>query len=374
MVSVKFVILFLALGTEALAATSSTLTCLTKLGTSSIASNKIPRATTTVSNKVTVIKRIIRKVNVIVIPRPRTTVETEISKTTVTTEADPDVETATEIVTDEQTKRESRYITTTSTSTSFTTVSKTSTTTIAPPAGFTALLDAPDYRAKIKARANVAPLNGALGAAKAQYPQRIDCTKRVPTTTVKTISTTIQGPRRTLQPKTKTRVVTSIQTIVETQYPPKVTETDTITVSPTVTEYDEVTVEATAFETVTVETTVPETFYQACGNNNILRTANGGHGFVNIITLGKPYATTYVPNISKQYDCCVACVQQPGCFFSYSGIGANYCYIYLSSSPAASVCPNGQVLWANYYTRPNAPVQYEVSNGPCGILGNIGDQ
>jgi hypothetical protein len=99
MVSVKFVILFLALGTEALAATASTMTCFTKLGTSSIASNKIPRATTTVSNKITVVKRIVRKVNVVVVPRPRTTVQTEISKTTVTTQADPDVEIATETVT-----------------------------------------------------------------------------------------------------------------------------------------------------------------------------------------------------------------------------------------------------------------------------------
>jgi hypothetical protein len=99
MVSVKFVILFLALGTEALAATTSTLTCFTKLGTSSIASNKIPRATTTVSNKITVVKRVVRKVNVVVVPRPRTTVETEISKTTITTQADPDVEIATKVIT-----------------------------------------------------------------------------------------------------------------------------------------------------------------------------------------------------------------------------------------------------------------------------------
>jgi hypothetical protein len=120
---------------------------------------------------------------------------------------------------------------------------------MAPAAGFTALLDAPDYRAKIKARADAAPLNNVLAAPKVQYPQRVDCTKRIPTTTVKTISTTVQGPRRTLQPKTKTRVVVSTQTIIETQYPPKVTETDTVTVSPTVTEYDEITVEATAIET-----------------------------------------------------------------------------------------------------------------------------
>jgi hypothetical protein len=125
---------------------------------------------------------------------------------------------------------------------------------------------------------------------------------------------------------------------------------------------------------VTIETTVPETFYQACGNNNILRTANNGHAFVNVLTMGLQYDTSVVPDIVRQYDCCVACMLQPECLFSYKVIGGTYCYIYYSVSTAAAVCPNGQVLWANYYTTSTARVRYEVSNGPCGKMGNLGDQ
>lgn len=99
MVALKSTLLaILALGNEAFAATTGVI-CATKLGTVSVASNKIPRATVTVKNQITVIKKVIRKVNVIVVPQPRTTTETQISKTTVTTDADPDVETAISTIT-----------------------------------------------------------------------------------------------------------------------------------------------------------------------------------------------------------------------------------------------------------------------------------
>ncbi|KAJ4124463.1 hypothetical protein NW754_000158 [Fusarium falciforme] len=49
-------------------AVTSDVICASRLGTASIASNKIPRATTTVKDQVTVIKRIVRNVNVIVVP------------------------------------------------------------------------------------------------------------------------------------------------------------------------------------------------------------------------------------------------------------------------------------------------------------------
>jgi hypothetical protein len=111
------------------------------------------------------------------------------------------------------------------------------------------LLNAPDYRAKIKARADSGPVVGILAAPAKQYPQRIDCTKKVPTTIIKTVSTTIQGPRKTLKPQTKTKTTLFTETVVETIYPEDVTVTTTETVSPTVTEYDDVTVQAVATET-----------------------------------------------------------------------------------------------------------------------------
>ncbi|KAJ4244548.1 hypothetical protein NW762_014403 [Fusarium torreyae] len=374
MVAVKSVLLFLALGAEALAATTSSVTCFTKLGTSSIATNKIPRATTTVTERITVVKKITRKVNVVVIPRPRTTTETETTKTTTTVRADPDVETATETVTDEQTTNIDRTITTTSTTVSTTVTTRTSTTTIDAPAGFTGLLDAPDYRAKIKARAPSSPRVNLLKAPAQQYPQRIDCTKRIPIISTKTVSTTVQGSRKTLQAKTKTKTTTSVQTIVETSYPPKVTETETETVSPTTTIYNDVTVEAVATETVTVETVVPENFYAACGSDNILRTANGGHGLRNLITKSISYGVETVASIQGQYNCCVACFQRPACFFGYTVIGNAGCNLYSATLGSAAVCPNGQARWADYYTNPNQSPTYEFSNGPCGSMGNIGDQ
>jgi hypothetical protein len=98
MVALRSVLLLLALGTESLV-TSQSVICQSKLGTKSIPASKVPRATTTIHNKLTVLKKVIRKVNVVVVPRPTTTTSTEVKTITETTQADPDVETAIEIKT-----------------------------------------------------------------------------------------------------------------------------------------------------------------------------------------------------------------------------------------------------------------------------------
>lgn len=97
MVSFKSALLLLALGTEALAATAPNPVCNSRLGTVSVA--KIPRVTSTVVQKVTVVKKVIRRINVYVIPRPRTTTVTDTVQETVVETADPEVDTATETVT-----------------------------------------------------------------------------------------------------------------------------------------------------------------------------------------------------------------------------------------------------------------------------------
>ncbi|KAF4993766.1 hypothetical protein FGRMN_6240 [Fusarium graminum] len=240
-------ILFALCG-EVLAATIPAV-CATEMGTASIAANKIPRSTTTVKASVTVVKRVIRKVNVVVVPRSRTTTETETFKTTRTVNADPDVETAIEIVTNEQTERLTSYITTTSTSITSTITTKFTTNTVPAPAGFTPLGLPVIQPAKLKPRAAKRIPNLPQLRTNNLYAQRVVCTKTIPTTTIKTITSTIQGPRKTLQLNTKTKVVKSTETIIETSYPPKITQTDTETVSPTVTEWDTVTREATSIET-----------------------------------------------------------------------------------------------------------------------------
>jgi hypothetical protein len=93
MVAVKSLLTLLALGAQALAATPSVV-CATDLGTKSVKS--IPTSTTTTIKKITVIKKIIRKVNVVVVPVAKTTTIRSTSTVTLTSFADEDVDTATE--------------------------------------------------------------------------------------------------------------------------------------------------------------------------------------------------------------------------------------------------------------------------------------
>ncbi|KAF5642504.1 uncharacterized protein FTJAE_3661 [Fusarium tjaetaba] len=252
MVALKSVLLLLALGTESLVASQSVI-CQSKLGTKSIPASKIPRAATTIHNKLTVLKKVIRKVNVVVVPRPTTTTSTEVKTITETTQADPDIETAIETKTDTTTTIEVRLHTAASISTSFTTTTRYSTTRIIPtPAGFVPA-KGPDWRPKIKARdalkgrAAPAVLPAELQS-DPEYVQRIDCTKKVSTTFIKATTITVKGTRVTANPETKTKFVTSTTTTIETQYPPKVTETSFETTISTVTGYEDRTETATATE------------------------------------------------------------------------------------------------------------------------------
>jgi hypothetical protein len=154
---------------------------------------------------------------------------------------------------DTTTSIEVRLHTTSSTSTSFTTTTRYSTTSIIPtPAGFVPA-KGPDWRPKLKARdtlkdrAAPAVLPVKLQS-NPEYVQRIDCTKKVPTTSIKVTTITVKGARVTANPKTKTKFVTSTTTTIETQYPPKVTETSFETTISTVTEYEDRTETATETE------------------------------------------------------------------------------------------------------------------------------
>jgi hypothetical protein len=96
MVSLKSLFVFLALGAEALAAASPSLVCATDLDTISI--QNVPTSTATTVKRITVIKKVIRKVNVVVIPVAKTTTirTTEYTTTTVPAGPDTDTETSTE--------------------------------------------------------------------------------------------------------------------------------------------------------------------------------------------------------------------------------------------------------------------------------------
>ncbi|CAG1996066.1 unnamed protein product [Fusarium graminearum] len=161
-----------------------------------------------------------RKVNVVVIPRPTTTTFTDVKTITETTQADPDVETAIETKADVTTTIEVRLHTTTSISTSSRTITAcTTTSTIQAPAGFTPA-KGPDWRPKIKARDSLNTLKERATVelfpaglqSIPEYVQRVDCTKKVPSTSIKVMTITVKGARITASLKTKTKVITSSTT------------------------------------------------------------------------------------------------------------------------------------------------------------------
>lgn len=129
--------------------------------------------------------------------------------------------------------------TTISTSVSSTITTKYTTSTVSAPSGFTQLLGAPDYIAKTAAKElPVAPINP---KADSKYVQRVDYPKRVLSTIIKTINTTVHGPHKTLPAQTRDKVITSTTTIVETKFPGKVTKYSTTTTSPTTTVWSTIT-------------------------------------------------------------------------------------------------------------------------------------
>ncbi|CAG7558064.1 unnamed protein product [Fusarium equiseti] len=373
MVAIKSALALLVLGAHAAQAVSDII-CSSELGTKTIQSNKIPRATTTVSERITIVKKFIRKVNVVVIARPYTTTETTTIQTTVISTADPNVKTATSHVTETQTEIEDRSHTVFSTKIISTTTTKYSTQTIPARPGFTKIRESPDY-VRMKARAgipNAIPLlpAGRAGAPE-QYVQRIRCTKRAPVTSTKYTTTTIQGPRKTIK-QTKTKLVSTTETVTETEYPDDVTTTVTETSSPTITEYNDVTSTSTMTETVTVETQLSVELYLACSEENIISTANGGKTiFYRNPNSGIAYDTSSITGMSSAYECCVACMKNPKCFSSLTAVAnSRNCIHYVSRD---NVCPNGQINWSSYFTKTDASPGWLWSNGPCGSYGNGGN-
>ncbi|KAM0554810.1 hypothetical protein ACHAPJ_006543 [Fusarium lateritium] len=381
MVAIKSALVFLTLGAEAAAVSSSNIVCTSKLGTKSVAPNKIPRATTTVANKITITKKVTRKVNVVVVPRPKTVTEKNTIVVTSTSTADPDVETATEWVTDEQTETVDVLSTQYEYETESITTTKSITQTVQAPAGFTKIRESPDYVAKrIKARVAAGKVSpNAIPAIKAgkaatvqEYVQRVDCFKKVPTTSTKYTTVTVQGVRKTLQPKTKTKTVDTTSTLVETEYPPEVTETVTETASPTVTEYNTILTVSTLTESVTVEAQVPgPTNYLACSDENFLSFANGGNPVNDFYSINQQYTAAGVSGIKNAYECCVACLNNPRCFTSLSSLASpSTCYHYTAWS---DVCPGGQISWSTYSSSPGDQPLWTWSNGPCGSIANAGN-
>ncbi|KAM0467918.1 hypothetical protein ACHAP7_011425 [Fusarium lateritium] len=374
MVAFKSLVVLLALCTQASAMLATNVICASELGTVSVASNKIPRATTTIQNKITVVKRAVRKVNFVVVPRAKTTTQIDTTKTTVKTIANPDVETAVHTVTSDQTTTIIRRSIVTSVTTSSTTTTLHSATTVGKPAGFIPIVEGGGYVAKRKCRAALEDkIDRAIDFSESSYVQRVDCTKRIPCTSVQTTTTTIQGPRKTLPAKMVIKKSTTTKTIIETEYSATVVGTDIITVYPTIAEYNDIKETSIFTVIVTVQSIVPrEAVYEVFGANNIISSANGGHGFSGYHGTGPSFHSDYIAEAVTARLCCEACMTHPNCL--HIVFSSEECLLYLARADDA--CPNGQVP-SNYFTTSTSPVSEEdgwtMSNGPCGVVGNGGD-
>ncbi|KAI6753736.1 hypothetical protein HG531_005905 [Fusarium graminearum] len=375
MVALKSFLLFCALNAQALAAAAPEPTCATALGPNSV--KVVPTATTTVVEKITIVKKFIRKVKVIVVPRPKTTTVKITEYTTTTEIADAATQTATSVITSEQTE----YSTSTSTSvittdsTTYTTVYVTST--VPAPAGFTPILKDTSYVAKRKVRAignRAAAVNPLVTSA--MYPQKVACTVKKPSYSTKTTTITAHGPQVTLKAATKTIMSTVYSTITTISYPPDVSTTTTTTVYPTTTSWTSTTSISTVTNTVTIESDIPRsTVYAACSSNNVLTTANNGGRVVawkNVLPTDN--LPSYLGMGFTPETCCNECQKRPFCritLLDNSNNGA--CYIYVTGNSAT--CANGaQPYFGSYLTSSNAPQtpHWIYSNGPCGRLTNGG--
>nr|RBR01174.1 hypothetical protein FVER53263_10678 [Fusarium verticillioides] len=231
--------------------------CQSKLGTKSITASKVPRATTTIRSKLPVLKKLVRKVNVVVVPRPTTTTSTEVKTITETTQADPDVETTIETKT----------------------------------AGFISA-KGPDWRPKVKARDTpkdiAAPdLLPAGLQSETEYVQRIDCAKENPTTALKATTITVKEARVTANPKDQNEI-----RHINHNY-----NRDSVSAK------------------VTVERVIPVDYYDAYGDTNMLRTANGGK-IISSLSIKISSRVSIINGLENPYECYVCCQQTAEGLFS----------------------------------------------------------
>ncbi|CAG1994602.1 unnamed protein product [Fusarium graminearum] len=374
MVAFKSILVLLALGADALAGPEkpSSSTCSTYLGSKTV--KNVPTATTTAFKNITVTKKVIRRVNIVVVPQPKTTTVRTMATNTITHTDYGEIATVT-ATSEKSTQTNLRTSWSTKTSTSWTTTTKSFTSTVTTtPVGFTAILDDASYIMKRDLLVerdqggNVSPpvVNTLPGG---DLPQSVRCVKDIPKYSSKTVTTNVQGPRRTLNAATKTKTLTSLTSVTTTVYP-EASFTETITEYHQVVTTDvEVTLTTTVPEIVTVESWIPQaTVYDICGSRNMLRTANDGGSVgtyrdadgVSYADLGKGF---------NEVSCCNACAADPYCR------GTNYdprntaCYAYISRDK--SQCSTSRNLLARYVTW-----LFEgggvFSNGPCGFWENGG--
>ncbi|KAF4625718.1 hypothetical protein G7Y89_g12447 [Cudoniella acicularis] len=174
----------------------------------------------------------------------------------------------------------------------------------------------------------------------------------------------------TLRPLTSTVSTTIISTSISTVVPANVSTTLSFstTLSSTITLQTIIatTETSTSIQTVTSTTSV----YAACQSANILgpTLTDGLHPYDNYFTDSS--ANVYSPSANTAYDCCVACLNTANCYYSAYASTYDICNNIVGSS-----CPVGQPIEGYFYTTVDAnDFEAVYSNGPCGSVGDGGDE
>ncbi|KAH6970628.1 hypothetical protein BKA56DRAFT_661298 [Ilyonectria sp. MPI-CAGE-AT-0026] len=376
MVSIKTLLVFLALGADVLAKdTYRPVVCSTKLGTKFVKYPSTKTSTKTVYATQT--EKIYKRNDVTITPRAITTTVSETLTETSTTTAETETETAT--VTETDTSTESTTITSTSTdyvtSTEYST--STSTSTIATPASFTPISQSPGYVAKRslpceRAASANPPKGNTLQCKKGsdpifgvrQYAQSVDCTRTLVRIVKKTVTVYIKPCTTTLKAQTVTATTTLTETATTTEYPADVSTTVTETTSTTVTETTENTETTTVTATSTIETVVPAAtpYYAACGAENIISTANGGKP-ITLVQAAAGGSFNVIGSSQTAYSCCVLCQNTANCLASI--LSGTSCFGLIRTT-----CAVGQLASDNYRT--GTGTAFTMSNGVCGMIANGG--
>ncbi|KAF4460716.1 hypothetical protein FALBO_12494 [Fusarium albosuccineum] len=240
----RLLLFILTFSGQALAALPNDVTCSSQLGPNKVA--KIPTSTVSVTQQITVTKKIIQKIQRVVLGPAKTITSTSTSTSTSTTIADPATKTATVIESKAEWITETRYATSTVTTEVVSTSTSLSMTTVFPSSGYKAVKQVPGYVAKVKVREAPAKIVGAPknmqvvrvqgipGNQKAvavpeQYVQRVDCTKKVRSSSTVTIKVTVTASNIYPPPATRTKTVAVTETQTSIVYPADATTTVTST-------------------------------------------------------------------------------------------------------------------------------------------------
>ncbi|KAG8670350.1 hypothetical protein FPOAC2_09702 [Fusarium poae] len=367
MVAFKSFLILLTLGAEALAAAVPASTCSTALGTNTV--KNVPTSRVTSIKKITITKKVIRKVNIIVVPVAKTSTIRKIETSTSISTANKNTKTATSTIISESTVVSSRTSWSTTTTVTSTVTTKFITSTVAKPAGFTDINNQPlTYKRAVKKRVTTIT----TGVPGGSMPQSVRCVKEIPSYSTKTITTTVQGPRTTLKAATKFKTITSFTTVTSTEYPSDASTTVTTIERPTTTSFVDVTSTTTITSSVTVESQIPQsTEFDICSEENIMSTANGGvvSGFDQ--WQGNGYALSVGGGLNAR-SCCQICASHADCLGSYFRITGGSCNIYIAGD--AAICANSaQPIIALFRTNRDLSMSVLLSNGPCGQWKNDGD-